>query len=309
MSHLNQAPIWDAGFSTAGALYYQSPRPVTRMGRAVGVVMAVRNEEVSISGALGALGKQSVPPAVVVVVDDGSTDGTWAAIAKTDSLPFPVQIVSLPPHEGNDVGKPELARTLNAGLRVIRDRARPFDYVMELGSDHSLPPDYIEKLLGKMESNPRLAVASGWIVDEPYTGYAPRGSGMLVSVEFWRRANGIRFPLTYGWESWVFLKAIRMGYATRSFRDVQSRVSRRTSLKKGVLYGRGMYALGYDWVFALGRCLMYAARSPRSGLEMWRGYVDHRGVQRTDVSDWVGAWQRRMMLARVRGILFRRGRK
>jgi glycosyltransferase involved in cell wall biosynthesis len=245
----------------------------------------------------------------VAVVDDGSTDRTAEVLRGLAGLSFPVKVVSLPFHKENNVGKPELARTLNAGLTLVEEFRPQVDYVMKLDSDHRLPPDYIERMVAKMASDPRLAVASGWIQNEPRAAYAPRGSGMVVSAAFWKEADGMRFPLTYGWESWTFLKAMQMGYRTASFTDVSSRVSRKTSVTKGVLYGRGMYALGYDWVFALGRCLVYASHSPRAGLEMWRGYLDHRGVRRTDVCEWVGRNQRRMLVRRVASIVSLGGRR
>jgi glycosyltransferase involved in cell wall biosynthesis len=271
--------------------------------------MAVRNEESTIGATIAALARQTLPPAVVAVVDDGSTDSTRKVLESLTGLPFPLIIASLPFHKENHVGRPELARSLNSGLTLLREFTPPIDYVMKLDGDHLLPSDYVEMMVSKMKSNPRLGVASGWIQNEPHTSYAPRGSGMLISADFWRKANGMHFPETYGWESWTFLKAMQMGYETRNFKDVPTRISRKTSLTKGVLYGRGMYALGYDWVFALGRCLVYASHSPRAGIEMWRGFVDHRGVKRTDVSDWVGRNQRQMLLRRVSSIVFRRGRK
>jgi GT2 family glycosyltransferase len=271
--------------------------------------MAVRNEEASVAGALHALEEQSIPPDAVVVVDDGSTDGTPRILRAFLPRNFSLRIVTLPPHVGSNVGKPELARTLNSGLRVLREMRPELDYVMKQDSDHRLAPDYLERLLAKMQEDPRLAVASGWIEGEPYTSYAPRGSGMLVSASFWRRANQLQFPLNYGWESWVFLKAMEMGYRTTSFKDVRGTVSRRTSVTKGVLYGRGMYALGYDWTFALGRSLLFARRSPRAGLQMLRGYIDHRGVPRADISAWVGRTQRAMLLRRALGVATSGGRR
>jgi len=276
--------------------------------RNLGVVVAVRNEETSIARVLHALDYQSLRPVEVVVVNDGSTDQTLAVLEEySGELRFRMNIVTLPSHSKSFVGRPELARVFNSGLKVLRDRRPPLDYVMILGADHVLPPFYVERIVGRMEEDERLAVASGWITNEPFWENAPRGSSMVVRAEFWERAGKMLFPVNYGWESWVYLKAMQKGYRTRSFKDIPTSISRRTNLMKGVLYGRAMYALGYDWIYAIGRSFLVARKSPRASFQMLVGYLDHRGVTRLDVSSFLGAEQRRMILRRATNILIHRG--
>jgi glycosyltransferase involved in cell wall biosynthesis len=263
----------------------------------LGVVMAARNEATTVARALQALNSQTLAPSVVAVVDDGSTDGTSERLAvEKPRLSFELEVVRTAYHERSYVGRPELARVLNEGLRVLKERRPPLDYVMKLDGDHILPRDYAERVIGRMRADPRLAVASGSIAGERFAEASPRGSGMVVRAGFWTDANGLKFPLEYGWESWLYLKAQAMGYRTRSFTDIPTRVARPTSVTKGAPYGRGMYALGYFWPYALGRCLLVAARSPSGSLQMLRGYVDHRGVSRLDIGGWVGQAQRRALL-------------
>lgn len=274
------------------------PRP------SVGVVVAVRNEADSVRRVLSSLGGQSLIPEAVVAVDDGSTDGTGDVLDSSKGVfPFDLEVVRLPSHSASYVGRPELARVLNAGLAVLRLRTPPVDYVMKLDGDHVLPPDYLGRVVERMEADRRLAVASGRIAGERIAERSPRGSGMVIRWDFWDRANGARFPLEYGWESWVYLRAQASGYGTRSFPDIVTPVSRPTSVTKGVLYGRGMYALGYFWPYAIGRCLLLFPHSPRGAVQMLRGYVDHRGVRRLDVSAWVGLNQRRGLLRRGAEVL------
>lgn len=272
--------------------------------RDLGVVVAVRNEERSIGRVLHALDDQSLRPVEVVVVNDGSTDQTLAVLKENSGeVHFKTTVVTLPFHSKSFVGRPELARVFNSGLTVLRERSPPVDYVMILGGDHVLPPYYVERIIGRMEEDKRLAVASGWITNEPFWESAPRGSSMIVRAQFWGRAGKMLFPVNYGWESWVYLKAKQMGYHTRSFKDVPTIISRRTNLMKGALYGRAMYALGYDWIYAVGRSFLVARKSPRASFQMLAGYLDHRGVSRLDVSSYLAAEQRRMILRRAAHML------
>jgi glycosyltransferase involved in cell wall biosynthesis len=277
--------------------------------RDLGVVVAVRNEERSIGRVLHALDDQSLRPVEVAVVNDGSTDQTLAVLkAISAEVHFKTTVVTLPYHSKSLVGRPELARVFNSGLKILRERSPPVDYVMILGGDHALPPYYVKRIIGRMEEDERLAVASGWITNEPFWENAPRGSSMIVRGQFWERAGKLLFPVNYGWESWVYLKAMQMGYHTRSFKDIPTSISRKTNLTKGVLYGRAMYALGYDWIYAVGRSFLVARKSPRASFQMLAGYLDHRGVTRLDVSSYLGAEQRRMILRRAARMLVRSNR-
>jgi glycosyltransferase involved in cell wall biosynthesis len=274
--------------------------------RSLGVVVAVRNEEGSIEKVLRALDEQRLRPVEVVVVNDGSTDKTPSVLEKTsNTLHYKLTVVTLPFHSKSLVGRPELARVFNSGLRVLRDGEPLVDYVMILGGDHALPPYYCERILDSMEKDERLAVASGWITNEPFWENVPRGSSMVVRVQFWKDAGDLQFPVNYGWESWVYLKAMQLGYRTRSFKDIPTTISRKTNLMKGVLYGRAMYALGYDWTYALGRSLLVARKSPRAAFQMLAGYLNHNGVSKLEVSAFLAAEQRRMILKRAVGILRR----
>jgi len=277
--------------------------------RTLAVVIAVRNEKSSIGSVLEALDSQTLRPRQVVVVDDGSDDGTGDILnLAARKVHYQLATITLPSHKRSYVGRPELAEVFNAGLRVLRSDVPGPDYVMILGGDHVLPSDYAEKIVTRMEGDPKLAVASGWIVGEPYWEPAPRGSSMVVRVDFWERAGKLQFPVAYGWESWLRLKAAQMGYRTKSLRDVPTRVSRRTAPTKGALYGRAMYSLGYFWPYAFGRCFLAARGSPSNALQMLRGFVDHRGVSKLDVSDWVNAQQRTILVRRALQILRMRGR-
>ena len=169
--------------------------------RKICAVICARNEKDNIAETINSLKSQTYPIDKIIVVDDGSIDGTGEIAKKLGCL-----VVRLPPHEESLVGRPELAERINEGLKLAKD-FNP-DYILIVGADHSLPRDYVEKLLERMEENPRLVIASGVISKEPWMHLSPRGSGRLIKASFWREVSGLQYPVCWGWESWLCFKAL-----------------------------------------------------------------------------------------------------
>jgi len=244
----------------------------------VSVVMAARNEEREIASALVRLQVQTEPPVQAIVVDDGSTDST-REIAEG----MGAEVVHLSGHEESWLGKPDLATVFNAGLARVRDEA---EYVMILGADHLLPPDYLETITRFFHSFVPARIVSGRIEGEPWVHDWPRNSGSLVDAKWWRELNGLRYPVIYGYESWLVFKAREMGFSTFSLRSVVS-TARPTRRSKGFSDGKAMYALGYRAWYALGRCAKTFPSSPGASVRMAAGFLLHNGTNRSDVAGYV----------------------
>jgi glycosyltransferase involved in cell wall biosynthesis len=152
------------------------------------VIMAVRNEAHHIAVVLDALERQTAKPSMVVIVDDESTDGTKNSIDEAlTRYHFRIHPVYLTQQRGTK--GPGRAYVINRGLEKVTQWPRVPGYVMKLDGDHMLP-DYIERILTRMEARSNIALAGGWIMGEPYDEYAPRGSSMIIRTSFWQRANG-----------------------------------------------------------------------------------------------------------------------
>lgn len=266
----------------------------------ISAVMCARNEEENIKKTLECLKAQTIRPQQVIVVNDGSTDKT-GEIAKEIGC----EVVNLPFHEETYVGRPELAEVINQGLKRVNE----CDYVLIVGADQILPRDYIEKVLAKMKENPKLVVASGRVKDEPYSENAPRGGGRIVNFNFWKEVNNLQYPVEWGWEAWLLYKAMQLGYEVRCFQDIVTEIQRPTRLGKMRLWGKAMYALGYDWKYALGRCALTFFKSPKAGVNMFLGWLLHKNIRRLDIADWVNQLQKNLFWKRVRTIIKRGGRK
>jgi glycosyltransferase involved in cell wall biosynthesis len=256
----------------------------------VSVVMCARNEAKFITSTLRSVFNQSVKPFEVIVVDDGSLDNTGDI-----AMGLGCRVFRLPSHSESFVGKPELALRFNVGLSKVSLLA---DYVLILGADSVLPKNYVSFLLEKIRSDRGLKVVSGCVEGEAFESIKPRGSGRLIDAGWWRRINGLTFPVVYGWEAWLQYKTLSLGYKAKSFHELRFRVLRVSckSLKQAEWHGYSMNSLGYFWVYALARCF---SRGPNLGRRMLQGYVRGRGLAKLDVANYVNYSQRRRLVSKI----------
>jgi len=98
----------------------------------------------------GLFGDSTAPPATVIVVDDGSIDGTSRAIAEQ----FPnVKVLS-----GD--GTLWWTGAMNVGVGWALAEAAPHDVVLSLNNDTLPPPRYLERLLLAYAAAPRALIGS-----------------------------------------------------------------------------------------------------------------------------------------------------
>jgi ubiquinone/menaquinone biosynthesis C-methylase UbiE len=148
---------------------------------------------------------------------------------------------------------------------------------MILGADHLLPNNYIETMINRMESRPKLVIASGKIDNEWIV--SPRGSGRLIKTSFFKKVGSV-YPINWGFESYILYKALQLGYEIDVFADVLTETQRPTSTnyKPKMFYnhGKAMQALGYPPMYAVGRCLVISKRKGVSnGIAMYKGFLSN----------------------------------
>lgn len=116
------------------------------MSLTTSVVVPAYNAAATLRATLESIAAQTLPPLDVLVIDDGSNDGT-AAVARGMASHLPgLQVISIP-HAGVSAAR-------NAGI----ERARG-DLVVPVDADDLLHPTYIEKMIAPFESDPACGLA------------------------------------------------------------------------------------------------------------------------------------------------------
>ena len=145
------------------------------------LISPCRDEAQYLRRTLDSVAAQSVPPALWVVVDDGSTDETPAILEEY------LAAAALPARGAARRSRPPASGAgRHRGLlrRPGEVRLEDFDYLCKLDMDLDLPVRYFELLMERMESNPRIGTTSGkpWFVHPQSGALVPEICGDEMSV-------------------------------------------------------------------------------------------------------------------------------
>jgi glycosyltransferase involved in cell wall biosynthesis len=238
----------------------------------------MRNEIAVLPALVATVEAQSVRPAVWVIVDDGSSDGSgaWLEDARRERPWLAVVPPPEPPKEylGNHVAK-VIRHGVQEALRRADEQGIAARYAGVLGADMVLPVDHYERLIRAMEAEPELGVTSSVIESPARDGVArteplqrddrPRGG-----TQFFRRTcldeiGGI--PGHMGYDGAANAKAHVHGWKLRILPDLVSTQARRTSTREGAAAGyrrKARYAwfLGHNPILVLARAAAYTREPP-----------------------------------------------
>jgi poly-beta-1,6-N-acetyl-D-glucosamine synthase len=246
---------------------------------------------------LDSVARQSVPPALWIVVDDGSTDETPAILQEyAERLPY-LRVVRRQDRGKRSVG-PGVIDAFYAGMETVD--FKQFDYLCKLDLDLDLPPRYFEILMGKMQAEPRLGTTSGkpYFIDPKSGALVSEGIGDEMSVgmtKFYRTAcfdeiGG--FVRQVMWDGIDCHRCRMLGWMAESRDDEDLRFihlrpmgSSQKSIWTGrVRWGFGQYFMGTMPLYLVASAVFRMPRHPIliGGLGMLWGYFSSaaRGVDR-----------------------------
>ena len=245
------------------------------------VVSPVRNEAAHIERVVRAMAAQRRPADKWIVIDDRSTDETLRILRRLEpEVPF-MEVHEAARETDRAFTRDRLARAaaprnFNSGL--AKADWCDYEYVMKLDGDIELPPDYLQTVIERMEADPSIGIAGGYLDEPQPTGGFRRipipSHHVHGALKLYRRAcfasiGGMQERLA--WDTIDETYARMHGYRTVSFRDLVSIHHRPWGTADGAIRGRTRlgqcaYITHYPPLWVLLRSLKLALQRPRGVL-------------------------------------------
>lgn len=280
------------------------------------LVSACRNEADYIDGLVECIAAQTVPPASWVIVDDGSTDDTYAIARRaTAQLPY-ADVVKM--QGGRPRSFTSQVFAAQHGCELLREV--DYEYVGFLDADIRFDRDYYERMLEQLSRDPQLGICGGalWDREGDRLTYVRAGSEdyhVPGGIQLYRRQCyeqiGGFIPIQGGGQDTIAnFTALMRGWKVRTFADTRvmhlrpAGVATSRALKRALVEGRKHYLLGYHPLFYLLHCIRRSLRRPAALIGQLAGFAvatmkrDERPVS----NDFV-AFVRRHQFRRVREAL------
>lgn len=263
------------------------------------VVTPCRDEARFARRTLDSVIRQTEPPALWVIVDDGSKDETPAILAEYAARVPWIRVVRRADRGDRKVGG-GVIDAFYAGLDTV-DLAG-FEYVCKLDLDLDLPPGYFAGLMDRMEGDARIGTCSGkayFVRGNPGApipfplGTDPRlvserigddisvGASKFYRVECFRQIGG--FVREVMWDGIDAHRCRQLGWTATSWDDPALRflhlrpmgTSHKSWWTGRARHGYGQYYMGTSPVWMLASALYRMTRPPIAvgGVAMLWGYV------------------------------------
>lgn len=242
-------------------------------------IVTCRNSENEIENAIISLLKQTTKPKYVIVVDDGSTDGTANILEGLKSKNDGFYVITNP-DLGYDIGR--VVKNWNSAINLARKlNLEKTDYHMISTDDTHYEEPYAEKIMNKMDADNKIAISSGNYDSNSYA--TPHGAGRFVRSSFFEEFLGL-YPEKMGYESVILQMSLHHGFKNLVNNDARFTHTRQLGANHHFYeFGASMRTLGYHPLFVLGRfaqCFLTGQPIGRMGaVQMMYYYLSYKPKQ------------------------------
>lgn len=203
-----------------GRIYQQLLYPPRMV---LGVVVPFLNEERVLTELLESIARQERLPDQLVLLDDGSSDGSYE-LARQFAARHPYVIVARRPQQAAQRDRLASASELLAFQWAVHEHGREWDIVAKVDADLLLPPCTFREMERHLDADERLGIAGSYLTEERPDGTSARiriGDGHVHgATKFYRRACWDEIsplPAILGWDTIDELRARMRGWRTQSF--------------------------------------------------------------------------------------------
>jgi poly-beta-1,6-N-acetyl-D-glucosamine synthase len=279
------------------------------------VITPVRNEGSRIDKTIDSMVRQTLIPAMWVIVDDGSSDETPQIIDAAAEQHAWIRTVHRADRGSRKSGG-GVVEAFYDGYPLVAGVA--WDFLVKLDGDLSFGPDYFDQCLAHFGADSSLGIGGGTVCvlengnetvesrgDPPFH---VRGATKIYRRRCWEDiAPLVQAP---GWDTIDEVKANMKGWKSRTLAEFRLLQHKSTGIADGTWgnwfkNGRGCYISGYDPIFMLAKCLRRALGTPpilpalALGAGYCSGYLDAvPQIRDPDVIGYLRSQQRRRILGR-----------
>jgi glycosyltransferase involved in cell wall biosynthesis len=250
------------------------------------LISPCRNEAKYMRRTLDSVIAQSILPALWVIVDDGSSDGSTEILQEYAARHEWIKIVGRK-NRGHRLVGPGVIDAFNEGYSRID--INDFDFLCKLDLDLVLPPRYFQRLIERMIADPQIATCSGKayveeggrLVEEGHGDDTSLGMSKFYRVSCFKAIGG--FVREVMWDGIDCHRCRMNGWIACSWDDPDLRFihlrpmgSSQKSIYAGrVRHGYGQYFMGTGFLYMAASSLYRMNRRPYvlGGLAMMWGWL------------------------------------
>lgn len=226
------------------------------------VISPVRDEADYLRLTMDAMVSQTWRPIEWIVVDDGSTDETAAIVAEYAARHSFIRLVTRQNRGFRKLGGGVIAAFEFGRAQIVHT---DWQYIAKLDGDMSFGPLYLERMIGRLQAEARLAAVSGKVfrsedgryIEESHGREQVAGQFKLYKREAFEDIGG--FVQHLAWDGIDVHTAAMLGWETLSTYDRDAwlwhhRVmgsSDRDLFVGRMRWGRGNWYLGYHPIYAV----------------------------------------------------------
>lgn len=285
------------------------------MDKRLVVVMPVHNEEAYLASCLDTFVRQTRPPDLLLLVDDGSTDRSPEVAGTYADRHLWIRLLR---KSGSGAHAPgaKVVRCFQYGQETLEE---PFDYIGKFDADILLPEDYFEKVLQAFAEDSSLGICSGllyvgsgdrWVYEPIADTSHVRGPVKCYRSECFKAIGGLRESI--GWDTADTLLARFHGFGVKTLPELRVKHLRPTARAYGAQnhqkQGEALYLLRYGCILGTLASLKMAwkRRSLTAPAEHLRGALHARKTGKARLLNpkegrFARKWRWRQIFRKLRG--------